>query len=99
VKSGNVSADGACGSGVGGTAEWFGRQLWARSPVKRRWEEGLAAEGGAERERVLDMGEQQGSATNWKCKYCPFLQGWKACIQILKAVDSVVHSEVYGLSV
>lgn len=56
--------------------EWFGQQLWSRSLVKRRrWEEGLAAGGQPERETVLDMGEQQDDVTNWKCKYCPCLQG------------------------
>lgn len=66
---------------------------------RRRWEEGLAAGGWPERETVLDMGEQQDGVTNWKCKYCPCLQGWKTYIQKFKAVDSVVHRGVYGLSV
>lgn len=47
----DVCGGGAGGSGAGGTAEWFGQQLWCGSLLKR-WEEWLATDGRAERERV-----------------------------------------------
>lgn len=94
----DVCGGGACRSRIGGTAEWFGQQLWSRSLVKGRWEEGLATGEGPERERMFDTGEQQDGVTDWKCTYCPFLQAWKTYIQTLKAVDSVVHCGAYSLS-
>lgn len=85
-----------CRGGTGSRAGWFGQQLWFRSLTKKRWEEGLATGGGAERERVLDMGKQQDGVTHWKCKYASLLQDWN--IQTSKPVDSGVRCGVYGLS-